>query len=129
MKNVHTPDRWLIIRIIRNDDTLYKVFASWYGGYLGANSWRFNSGITKARKKGDVWYFEGESGSIYQCHKNCYGAHSYGQGVLQKIIENSEGAVVTIMPHDTDWKKLDYGNKPKKQKKPSKSTKHKKNKI
>jgi len=46
------PDRWCVINIIKdNDEPINKVFACWYGGYLGGDYWRMNSGIINIKRK------------------------------------------------------------------------------
>lgn len=107
----YTPDKWVIVKITRSDvDAIYKVFACWYGGWAGSDSWKLNSGITKATLVGDVFFFEGSSGSVYDCYKNSYGTNMYGHGVLNNMIENAAkaGASIEIMPEDTNWLELKY---------------------
>lgn len=85
-----TPERWIIIEIISGEETYYKVFASWSGGYLGSDRWKINSGITKVEEDENYYYFEGYSGSCYACHKKKYGvANSYARGVLDTTINNA----------------------------------------
>jgi hypothetical protein len=107
----YTSDKWVVIKIEGKHVPLtYKVFACWYGGYLGSNSWKLNSGITKVTKDGEFYLFEGHSGSVYKCHKKAYGMHVYGSGILNDIINKSEeiGVRVEILPEDTNWLQLDY---------------------
>ena len=78
-----TPDRWLIIDC--GGDGLYKVFATWSGGYLDGDSWRLNSGIEKVEGDGDYLLFHGYSGSIYKCHKDRYGTTGYGAHVIYSL--------------------------------------------
>ena len=109
--NEYAPDKWLIVKIHGKDiPSTYKVFASWYGGYAGSNSWQMNSGITSATKDGDYWIFQGFSGSTYRCHKDTYGAHMYGQGVLEDFIAKAaeHGADMWAMPSGLDWALFDY---------------------
>lgn len=100
------PDHWQII-FIDSDDPHYRVFATISGGYISGDSWRMNSGIVKVEENGDYFDFHGSSGSVYHCHKECYGSNFYGIGVLQSFITQHEG-VVTIMPEETDWMKVDW---------------------
>lgn len=88
--NTYTPDSWMIIKITGTDPH-YRVFGSWFGGYLGSNSWRMNSGITGVREEDEYYVFEGYSGSEYCCHKDAYGSHSYGYGVASNYAKNSGG--------------------------------------
>jgi hypothetical protein len=106
----YTPDRWVVVKIVTATERLYKVFASWYGGYTGSDSWKMNSGITRATLVGDSWEFDGSSGSVYTCHKDAYGTNGYGGRVLQGFIDQlpAQGATMEIMSGDTDWTQLQY---------------------
>lgn len=109
----YTPDRWVCVKITDGNSLhapVYKIFASWFGGWAGSDSWKLNSGITKAGIENDVYSFEGSSGSVYYCHKNNYGANLYGSSVLDGIITKSKnnGVCVEIMPEQTNWLELEY---------------------
>ena len=69
----YQPDDWVVIKL--GGDT-YKVLGGWSGGYLGADHWRLNSGITKLSMEGDFYLFDGYSGSRYRCHEKRYGFSS-----------------------------------------------------
>ena len=75
------PDYWCIIKI-PNKEPIYKVFATWKGGYLGSDSWKANSGIEKVIDKETHYEIIGLSGSIYTCYKTSYGTTSYGNNIL-----------------------------------------------
>jgi hypothetical protein len=107
MSDYH-PDKWVIVKI--GDENLYKVFACWYGGYAGSDSWKLNSGIVKATKEGHVYGFEGSSGSTYYCHTDSYGTNFYGGSVLDDMIENAakNGIVIEILNEDVDFMTLTY---------------------
>ena len=104
---MHTPDRWLIVKINGNDPH-YRVFGSWYGGYLGSDSWRMNSGITKVSEDDDYYHFEGTSGSVYHCHKKAWGISGYGSAVLHAMIEKQKDYQMEIVPQDIDVTTLEY---------------------
>ena len=107
----YTPDRWCVIRIPDPKETLYKVFASWGGGYGGSDSWKLNSGITQAVLVDGAWEFEGYSGSVYRCGVGSYGTNSYGHSVLMDMIRRTHegtGIDIDILSEDTDWAHLDY---------------------
>ena len=111
MSNEYIPDKWLVVKIEGREFPLtYKVFACWHGGYLDGDSWKLNSGITKATKEDNLYQFKGYSGSVYSCSEKRYGATMYGYGVLRSIIEKSKeaGINVEIMPDDTNWLGLPY---------------------
>ena len=68
----YTPDRWVVLKFTTPKETIYKVFAGWYGGYLGSDSWQLNSGIVSCTDCGDWYEFLGYSGSVYRCYKRSY---------------------------------------------------------
>jgi hypothetical protein len=110
-QKTYTPDKWVVVKIKgKNVPLTYKVFACWYGGYLNGDSWKINSGIKKVTKKKNYWFFEGFSGSVYECYKGRYGTNMYGGGVLKDIIKRSREVDVTvdIMDENTNWRKLKY---------------------
>jgi hypothetical protein len=109
----YIPDKWIVVKITGYTDQkkpVYKVFACWYGGYLNGDSWKLNSGITKVTLEGNVYSFDGYSGSAYDCHKDLYGTNFYGHTVLEGLIERSaeNGVTIEVMPEDTNWMELDY---------------------
>ena len=60
-----SPDKWVMIKITSGDKTYYKIFATWFGGYLDGDSWKINSGISSIDEDDDFYYFNGFSGSCY----------------------------------------------------------------
>jgi len=108
--STYTPDRWMVLSITNNAKTHYRVFGSWGGGYLNGDSWKLNSGITKATLVDGVYYFEGSSGSVYECRERSYGATGYTWGVLDNMNKKAadEGVLIQIMEEDTDFLELPY---------------------
>jgi len=109
----YIPDRWVVVKISSDTvDPIYKVFACWFGGWAGSDSWKLNSGITKATTEGFVYSFEGSSGSVYECHKDTYGTNMYGMSVLQNMIDTAAKRDVTIeiLPETTNFLELNYGD-------------------
>ena len=107
----YTPDRWMIVKITGPVAyPVHKVFACWYGGYLGSDSWKLNSGITRAYEDGHCFMFDGSSGSTYVCHKAHYGASSYGFGVLENMVTKAlaNNIIIEVLPEDTNWLEIHY---------------------
>lgn len=106
----YNPNRWLIVSITNNNETHYRVFGVWGGGYLNGDSWKLNSGITKVTLEDGVYQFEGSSGSVYHCRENSYGSTGYGWSVIQQIIEQSKenGTIIQIMDEGTNFLELNY---------------------
>lgn len=104
------PDQWVVVKITGPDTKLYKVFACWSGSYAGSDSWKLNSGITRAVLQDNCYEFDGHSGSVYSCHKDAYGINGYGGSVLGGFVERAKenGNTIEIMPEDTDWTTVDY---------------------
>lgn len=87
----YAPENWCLIRINLPEETIYKVFGEWRGGYLHGDSWRLNSGVVKVEQDDDYYYYYGESGSCYKCSKNNYGIRSsYNLSVLSGMIEDTK---------------------------------------
>jgi hypothetical protein len=107
----YRPDKWIVVKITGKDNApIHKVFACWYGGYAGSDSWKLNSGITKATLEGNVYSFEGSSGSVYECHKDIYGTNFYGSSVLSSLIDQVEtsGGMMEVLPEETNWLEINY---------------------
>lgn len=90
--NEYTPDVWVVLEFDAPEleQPVRKVFAGWYGGFAGSNSWKLNSGITEVRKTEDWYEFDGYSGSTYRCHANNYHMSSLMQGVLSKWLKQAD---------------------------------------
>ena len=106
----YAPDRWTVLRIHATGQIIYKVFASWSGGYTGSDSWKINSGITRATLVGDRWEFDGSSGSVYSCHRDGYGTNGYGQAVLNNLLTQAkeQNIEIDVLDRDTNWATLNY---------------------
>jgi hypothetical protein len=106
----YAPDRWTVLHIHAPGQTIYKVFASWSGGFAGSDSWKLNSGIVRATLVEDRWEFDGSSGSVYSCHKDSYGTNGYGGHVLNGLLEKAkkQGIEIDVLSKDTDWAALNY---------------------
>lgn len=109
----YIPDKWVVVKIIDTSEEyppIYKVFACWYGGYAGSDSWKLNSGILTVTLEGYCYNFEGTSGSVYSCHKDLYGTNMYGMGVLSNMIDKAKenGIIIEILPEETNWMEIVY---------------------
>lgn len=104
--NTYTPDNWVIIKI-KGDDPHYRVLAGWSGGYTTGDSWRLNSGITRAEETETHFNFYGASGSCYSCGKNGYGLRMNNARIWAQLSERHADKV-ELMSEDTDWMKQDW---------------------
>jgi hypothetical protein len=110
MSDYH-PDKWVVVKITGKDyPPLYKVFACWYGGWAGADSWKLNSGITRVISSDNHYEFEGSSGSVYFCSKTEYGTNHYGRGILNNLIDKIEksGGTCVVLPEETNFLEIEY---------------------
>jgi hypothetical protein len=83
--STYTPDRWVILKLTKNNETNFKVLAGWSGSYLEGQSWKINSGITKVEVEDDSYLFHGYSGSVYKCGKSSYGTNMIMNGILDQV--------------------------------------------
>jgi hypothetical protein len=102
----YLPDNWVIIKI-KGDDSLYKVLAGWSGGYITADSWRMNSGITRVEEDEVYFKFFGSSGSCYYCNKQAYGLRMNNVYVWNALVQKHDDKV-ELMPEETDWMNVDW---------------------
>ena len=105
---MNIPDKWVVIEVVSDKTKLHRVFACWFGGWAGADSWQLNSGIVGVDDQSKYFDFEGHSGSVYRCHKDNHGLHLYGSSVLNNLIAKSKekDIIITVLPEDTNWKEL-----------------------
>jgi hypothetical protein len=98
--STYTPDTWQILKFQRGSEIHYKVFAGWYGGYTGGDSWKLSSGIVSVKQYSDHYEFTNYSGSIYICYLACNKLSGYQHSVLNywETDLNGTGAVVEIVP-------------------------------
>lgn len=84
--NMYRPDRWVLVEftVVETGESITKVFAGWYGGYAGSDSWKLSSGVTSTEDRDDYFEFTNHSGSVYRCYKN-----SQGMGSYMSIVYNS----------------------------------------
>lgn len=66
----YTPDSWTILRMTTPEETVYKVLASWYGGFDTGDSWKLSSGITEVNDFEGYYDLPQYSGSSYHCYKS-----------------------------------------------------------
>ena len=90
--NEYTPDVWVVLEFDAPQfkEPVRKVFAGWYGGFAGSNSWKLNSGITEVRLVNGWWEFDGYSGSTYRCHPNNYHMSGLMQGIYANWLKQAE---------------------------------------
>ncbi len=82
--STYIPDTWKVLKFSRGDNTpVYKVFAGWYGGYAGSDSWKLNSGIVSVKQCNDRYEFLGSSGSTYVCYMPCEKLSVYQLSILE----------------------------------------------
>lgn len=99
------PDNWVVLKIVTETETFYKILAGWSGGYLSGSSWKLNSGIFKVEEDENYFYFHGFSGSIYKCHKESYCLRTNNFHVWDMLKAKFPDSI-SIMDEDTNWKEL-----------------------
>lgn len=99
---MNTPDYWQLLKLTHDGETIYKVFATWVGGYTTGDAWKINSGIVKVIEGDGFYDLIGHSGSIYRVsnHENVYRTNSYSGGILNNLIESAKkvNGVIEIIP-------------------------------
>jgi hypothetical protein len=97
------PDKWVIIKIKTPEETILKLFSTWFGGYLGNDSWRLNSGITEIIQEDDHYIIKGYSETEYTIHRDNTGTSGYTGQVLQhQILGKIPNTIETSVILDID---------------------------
>jgi hypothetical protein len=107
----YNPDKWVMLKFNYRGEIIYKILASWYGGYARGDSWKLNSGVTKIEEEGQLYRFHGTSGSVYQCHKATYGMSAYSMGILanfQEQVKEMDNVTLELLTADTNFMELNY---------------------
>jgi hypothetical protein len=94
----YEPDEWVIIKIKADDNhNWYRVFGSWFGGYVDGDSWRLNSGIVKYTVNDRHIHFYGTSGSVYTCDLEFEGIKSrYNRSVLDGFLKHGNVEIISL---------------------------------
>lgn len=93
---MYTPDNWIILKILGDDETFYKILAGVSGGYLDGDAWRMNSGIASYTEKEDHILFIGYSGSVYKCHKGSETLRMNNAYIYDRLMEQESDRVSRI---------------------------------
>lgn len=83
-------------KILLIDNSIVKVFASWHGGYLEADSWRMNSGTQRIEYDEGHYYFHGFSGSVYELRKDSGKLSSYASLIYDKVIAQENVVEISL---------------------------------
>ena len=95
--NEYTPDRWVVLELSNDEINIKKVFAGWYGGYLGSDNWKLSSGIVEVKDTGEAYEFLNHSGSVYTCYKRSYGMTGLMSDIYSGILEHKEPFNVKVL--------------------------------
>lgn len=86
----YIPDEWVIVEVDSKQGKHQKVLGSWYGGYLGSDSYRFSSGIIKITDKGEYYEIKNVSGSFYKCYKKAEGMSAFTREIYENYKKDLE---------------------------------------
>lgn len=104
----YNPDKWVIVELKTPKETLYKVLASWYGGYLDGDSWKLSSGIQNVTRIENGYAFHNFSGSVYNCHKEAYGMSMYTSGIYTSFEKQNSDEIQISLVEEEDIEKMSY---------------------
>lgn len=97
----HQPDLWQLIElstvdVVSRDAPTYHILSSWYGGYLGSDSWRLSTQITRVEDRENHWLVTTRTGSQYKLsrHEHCWGTSGLARQILY------EHPVLRPVPND-----------------------------
>lgn len=96
--STYNPDRWALLYVKYPDEPeeVVRVYSGNYGGFAGSNTWKLSSEVEVTEVEGDLMKFTTASGSVYTCHKNCYGMSGYMAGVYESIYKDGTDRGIAI---------------------------------
>lgn len=96
--STYNPDRWalLYVKYPNEQEEVVRVYSGNYGGFGGSNTWKLSSEVEVTEVDGDLMKFTTASGSVYTCHKNCYGMSGYMAGVYESIYKDGTDRGIAI---------------------------------
>jgi len=96
--SVYTPDKWVLLELTNRGEAIRKIFAGWYGGFAGSDSWKLSSEIVSETDMGEYTAFEMASGSTYNCYKSVRGMSAYMSSVYTSWQRSQDADMqVTVM--------------------------------
>ena len=88
--SIYNPDAWEVLELTTDEGTVRKVFAGWYGGYTGSDSWKLSSMVNKVTETETHYEFLCESGSTYKCNKQSQRMSGYMMSIYSYWIQEAE---------------------------------------
>jgi len=92
----YRPDKWELIKVVKDDQVIYKVLGEWSGSYLTGYSWRISSGVVGLMKTKGNYIFQNHSGSIYKCGIQAKYLGLTTSSIFEKIKEQAEEENFTV---------------------------------
>lgn len=108
--STYHPDSWKIVVIDSvKHGQVYKVLASWYGGFTTGDSWKLSSGIKSMQltegEYGKIYTMPQSSGSVYVLNQNSEHVSGIMGNVFRSFAdeaEDSQGAFTIKMVEIAD---------------------------
>lgn len=102
--STYNPDRWTLLYVKYPDEPeeVVRVYSGNYGGFAGSDTWKLSSEVEVTEVEGDLMKFTTASGSVYTCHKNCYGMSGYMAGVYESIYKagTDRGIAIRLVKYE-----------------------------
>lgn len=85
-----TPDRWVLVKATKDNETITKVLAGWSGSYLHGDSWRLSSSVDVVTKENGSYRVRGlTSQTHYTLSPDSYGMLAIQAGIFQQLKETT----------------------------------------
>jgi hypothetical protein len=98
-------DKWVIVELSTpKKEIIYKIAGSWFGGYMGSDSWKISSGLEPGviLDKNNFYVSPQTSGSVYHLHPDVYGMSMYTESIIDSYIKQLSdiGASMRVLSKD-----------------------------
>lgn len=91
MIRIYEPEYWRLLKIKSNEETYYKVFGCWLGGFASGDSWKLSSGFEPqciTLLDNNTASITQYSGSVYEINRAANGSPSmYLRSVFDNMLQ------------------------------------------
>lgn len=103
----YSPDNWVLIKVIKEEGTHYRVLAGFEEKLKTGDDWRISNDITVIEGDGKDYIFSCSSGSSYNCTSNSYCLSDKTNHVALTIIDQ-KGEEIEIMKDQKNWHEYEW---------------------
>lgn len=97
MKRYLTPDRWIIVKYLKDGVMQYRVISGWFSSMaLAKETWKISSNITELAEDSHAFLVRTEQKTTYTLMKNQEGTTPLAEAQFARIKEERQAVIINI---------------------------------